>query len=149
MNTARFSIPMGSPVKEIIASISTGSMPPEEMLARLDQYDIDWYVTDEGDLLIKYWQVIAEDFMPREQIARIRSGHPTPSGVETLEWLSGHLDELRERYGGQWVGISQNTVVASSSNLHVLLETLHQLGIDGTFITQIPAGRVIWKSVYG
>lgn len=141
---------VGSPlIKQMIESISTGSRGPEEVLERLDEYKIPWYVTDDGDLVIKYWQVVAEDFVPREQVVRVRSNHPLPPEAEALDWVSRHLSELRAQHGGEWIGVAGNQVVASATTLPALMDMLQQAGAEGAFITQIPSGPIVWRSVYG
>lgn len=146
----RVSSAVGSSLsKEIIESISTGSRSPEEILARFDEYAIPWHITNEGDLMIKYWQVAAEDFVPREQVARIRQDRPAPAEVDALEWLSRHMERLKTRYGGQWVAIAGDQVFASSPTVQGLMEALQEAGVEGPFITQIPAEPIVWRSTYG
>lgn len=135
--------------KEIVESIATGSRSPEEILAGLDEYDIPWHITEEGDLMIRYWQIVAEDFVPREHVARIRQNRTAPPEADALEWVSMHMEQLKARYGGQWVGIAENSVIASSLTLPRLMEALRQAGIDGAFITQIPAESIVWRTAYG
>lgn len=144
----RSSFGASTPVKEIIDSIVTSSLPPEEMLARLNSFWIDWYLTEKGDLMIKYWQVGAKDFVPTEHVARIREGQPVPPEAGMLEWLSAHLRELETSYAGQWIAAANNQVVAASDSLSALLEQLSDLGVKSPFVTQIPAGPAIWPTAY-
>lgn len=144
----RDSFAVGTPTKEIIDSIVTGSLPREEILARLNSFGIEWYLTERGDLMIRYWQVGAKDFVPTEHTARIREGQRLPPEASMLEWLSGNLRELEARYAGQWIAGVGNQVVAASSSLPGLLEQLRDLRIESPFITQIPAGPVIWSTTY-
>ncbi len=142
------SFAVGGPTKGIIESIGTSSLSPEEILERLDSYGIEWYLTEAGDLMIKYWQVGAEDFLPAEHVGTIRQGQTVPREASALEWLSRHLSDLRAQYVGQWVAIVENQVVAAAANLPDLLQRVRDSGIENPFITEIPAGPIIWTTVY-
>lgn len=146
--TLQMSFGVGGPTKQIVESIVTSGFPPEEILQQLDSYGIDWYVTERGDLMIRYWQVGAEDFVPIERVATIRESRPVPSDAEALEWLSTHLRDIRARYGGQWIAIVGNTIVSAAPNLPSLLRELHQAGVERPLITEVPAERVIWTTAY-
>ena len=98
--------------------------------------------------MIRYWQVGAEDFVPHEHVATIREGQTAPPEADMLEWLSGHLDDLQANYSGQWIAVLDNQVVAASGNLPNLLQTLSDEGVECPFVTQIPAGPVVWKTTY-
>lgn len=138
----------GTPTKEIIDSLVTSSLPPEEMLARLNSYGIEWYLTEKGGLMIRYWQVGAKDLVPAEQVGRIREGQIVPREASMLEWLSGRLRDLEASYAGQWIAVAENQVVAASNDLSNLLRQVQDLGLESPFITQIPAGPVIWATAY-
>ena len=144
----RTSLSLGAPTKEFVESVITGSLSPERILEQLDRYGIDWYLTEAGDLMIKYWQVGAEDFLPIEHVARIREGRAVPREASALEWLSKHLGDLRVRYGGQWIAVVDNEVVAASGNLADLLQQVRDLGVDRPFVTEIPARALIWATAY-
>lgn len=133
-------------VKSILDSIPTSGMPYEEVLRTLDKIGIEWQVTEEGDLLVRCWQVGAEGFVYREEAAVIRSSRPSPKQGEELDWLSRNLQEVRERYGGQWVAISGNEIAAAAPNLPDLMSQITEL--DRPFITFIPSGPVIWTFTY-
>lgn len=142
------SFAVGGPTKEILESIVTSSLSPEKILERLDSYEIDWYLTDAGDLMIRYWQVGAEDFVPAEHVGRIREGRTIPLEASALEWVSRHLADLKTRYAGQWVAVVDEQVVAASANLPDLLQQLRNAGIEHPFITEIPAGPLVWTTAY-
>lgn len=139
---------VGGPTKEIVESVVTSSLSPEELLRQLDSYGVEWYLTDEGDLMIRYWQVGAEDFIPSEHVGRIREGWKVPREVNSLEWLSRHLSDLRARYPGQWIAVVEDEVVAASKNLADLLQQVRDSGVEHPFITEIPTGPVIWTTAY-
>jgi hypothetical protein len=144
----KVSFAVGGPTKEIIESVGTSSLPPEEVLKQFDSYGIEWYLTETGDLMIRYWQVGAEDFVPAEHVARIREGRTVPPEASALEWLSRHLTDLKTRYPGQWIAVVNNQVVAASGNLAGLLQVIRDSGIENPFITEIPAGPLIWTTAY-
>ena len=139
---------LGGPTKEFIESVMTSSLSPERILEQLDRYGIEWYLTEQSDLMIKYWQVGAEDFLPVEHAARIREGRAVPREASELEWLSKHLGDLRVRYGGQWVAVVDNEVVAASGSLADLMQQVRDLDIDRPFVTEIPARPLIWATAY-
>ena len=139
---------VGGQTKEIIESIVTRSLPPDEVLKRLDHYGIEWYVTEEGGLMLRYWQVGAEDFVPVEHVARIREGRPAPQEASALEWVSQHLPDLRAAYAGRWIAIANGEVIASAASLSELLEQTRGAGAEKPFITEIPAGPIVWNTAY-
>ncbi len=132
----------------IVESVLTGSGSPEEILERLNKLDIESYITEKGDLMIKYWQVVAENFVPAERVAQFRTRTAAPSGAESLEWISKHLSELQANYGDKWIAVAGDQVIASADDLPRLVEALDELNIDNPFVTQIPAGPIIWHTLY-
>ncbi|MBI4488427.1 MAG: hypothetical protein HY694_05035 [Deltaproteobacteria bacterium] len=140
---------VGGATKKILESIVTSGLPPEEILKRLDSYGIQWYVTEKGDLMIRYWQIGAEDFVPVEHIARIRESQTVPAEASALEWLSGHLREVKADYADCWIAIIDNEVVADAETLPTLLQKVNDAGIENPFVTFIPAEAIIWSTAYG
>ena len=138
----------GDLAKGIIEFVVTGSDSPEEILRRLDSYDIEWYVTEQGDLMIRYWQVGAEDFVPTELAGRIREAQIVPHEADALEWFSAHLRELEATYAGQWIAVVDDQVIASASDLSHLLEQVHRAGVHDPLITEIPSSPVVWTTAY-
>src|SRR6266508_4652517 len=90
---------VGDQVKRCLESASTSSLDPEEVIEKLNSMKVEWWITDAGDLFIKYWQLGAEDFMPPEHVARVRSEKMPPPDADKLEWVSSQLGTLREEYG--------------------------------------------------
>jgi hypothetical protein len=135
--------------KLIIESIATSGLPPEEVLRRLNSYGIDWYLTEKGDLLIRYWQIGAEDFVPPERIAEIRETQAVPRDANALEWLSTHLAELKGQFSDRWVAIIKNQVVSHAESLPALMEKIHDAQINDPFITFIPGQPIVWATAYG
>ncbi len=133
--------------KSILESGVTSGLSPEEILQRLDSYGVEWYLTEQGDLMIKYWQVGAERFVSPESVGTIRTG-PIPAEANSLEWVSRHLTELRRQHAGQWVAVVGEQVAASAPTLPQLLERVGELGIDRPFLTEIPAGPITWITTY-
>ena len=133
--------------KTILSLISTsGTKSPEEFLEALDKIGIEWYVTEKGTLMIKYWQIGAEDFVPSEQAAVIRSDRPSPDQGDELDWLSKNLPNVRGRYGGQWVAVYNNEIIAAAHDLPDLIRQIG--GFDRPLITFIPAEPVVWTFTY-
>jgi hypothetical protein len=133
--------------KTIVRLISTsGTKSPKEFLETLDKIGIEWYVTEKGTLMIKYWQIGAEDFVPSEQAAIIRSDRPSPEQGDELDWLSKNLPNVRGRYGGQWIAVYNNEIVAAAPDLPDLIRQIG--GFDRPLITFIPAEPVVWTFTY-
>jgi len=140
---------VGGATKKILESVVTSGLPPEEILKRLDSYGIQWYVTEKGDLMVRYWQIGAEDFVPVERMARIRESQTVPAEASALEWLSGHLREVKADYADRWIAIIDNEVVADAESLPALLQKVHDARIENPFVTFIPAEPIIWSTAYG
>jgi hypothetical protein len=139
---------VGGSTKNIIESVSTSGLPPEELLQHLDSYDIEWYFTEQGDLMIKCWQVGAEGLVAPEQVATIQAGRAVPNEASALEWVSRHLAELRQEYGGRWIAVVGTAVAASAPTLPQLLQRIQELGIERPFVTEIPVGAITWITTY-
>lgn len=133
----------------IVTNVPVSGQSPEEVMRSLERFNIEWYISGEGHLIIKTWQVVARDFVTREQAVRIREGRSTLPQADALGWISSHLDELQSQYGGQWVGVARGRVIASAPNLQELMAELGRLGVTDPFITQIPAGSIVWRTTYG
>jgi len=133
--------------KTILSLISaSGAKSPQEFLETLDKIGIEWYVTEKGTLMIKYWQIGAEDFVPSEQAAVIRSDRPSPDQGDELDWLSKNLPNVRGRYGGQWVAVYNNEIIAAAPDLPDLIRQIG--GFDRPLISFIPAEPVVWTFTY-
>jgi len=129
-----------------INSAYTGAKSPVEVLEILDRLGYETYVTKEGDLWVKYWQIGAEDFVSPEQVAVIRSIRPSLERVDELDWLSKNLQNIRGRYSDQWVAVYSNEIIAAASNLPDLMSQIG--GFDRPLITFIPAEPVVWTFTY-
>ena len=132
--------------KSVIESISIEAQSPTELLSALDRIGIESYVTEEGHLMIRYWQIGAEDFVPPEQASIIRTSRPLPDQGDNMDWLSKNLQTIRQEYGGKWVAVYNERIVASSSTLPDLMNQIEEY--DRPLITLIPAEPVIWTFTY-
>ena len=139
---------IGSTTTGIIESLVTSGLPVDDILKQLDSLGIDWYLTEQGDLILRYWQVVAERLVPVEHVARIRASQSVPTAAEALEWLSTNLDDLRTQYADQWLAIVGHEVVASAPDLPSLLTATAGLEAVTPFITQIPAQPVSWQTAF-
>ena len=144
----RISVPVGESPKIMIDFAVTSDRPPKEILNQLDSFGIEWYVTDLGNLMIRSWQIAAENFVPAERIAEIRQTHAVPNDADALEWVSAHLEDLNKEYAGNWIAISNNAVVAASTTLQELLSLIEAQNIQNPFLTQVPQGPTIWETAY-
>ena len=129
-----------------INSASTGAKSPEEVLKTLDRLGYETSVTKEGDLWVKSWQIGAENFVSPGQVAVMRSIRPSPERVDELDWLSKNLQNVRGRYGAQWVAVYSNEIIAAASNLPDLMSQIG--GFNRPLITFIPAEPVVWTFTY-
>jgi len=137
---------MKSSINNIIASTSDGSKTPEEALDALTKIGFDCYVTREGPLMYRYWQVGTTGFVSSEKAAIIRSTRESPEQIDELDWLSENLQSIQQNYSGQWVAIYENRIVASANDLPSLMNQITQL--DKPFITFIPADEIVWNFAY-
>ena len=126
----------------------TSGRPPEEIFRQLDLYGIHWYVTDQGDLLIRSWQVATEEFVPAEKVAEVRQSQTIPNDADALEWVSTNLEQLTSEYAGSWIAVSNNAVAAASINLHELLSRIQAQSIQNPLITRVPEAPIIWETAY-
>ena len=132
-------------VNNTIKSVSTGSMSPEGAIESLRSMGVECYVTTEGNLCMRYWQ-IQENFVSREQAAAIRIGQPIPDQVDSLEWLSNNLQNIQRTHAGQWIAIYRNEIVASSVNPSEIMNQITEY--DKPLVTFIPAEPVVWNFTY-
>jgi hypothetical protein len=137
-------------LKTILTSVTaTGTKSLDQALNTLDRLDrlgIESFVTEEGDLWIKFWEIEAEDFVSPEHAAVIRSKRTAPEGIDNLDWLSKNLPHIRSQYGGQWIAVHSNAVVAAALNLSHLMNQIVEY--DRPLITFIPAEPVVWTFTY-
>jgi len=136
--------------KSVIESISVAAKKPAEALFALDKLGIESYVTEEGHLMIRYWQIGAEDFLTPEQAAIIRTSRPSPEESSPIDWVSKNLEILRHEYASKWIAVHDNAVVASAvASASSLPELISQIsGFDRPFITVIPAEPIVWNFTY-
>lgn len=139
--------PVTSQIKEVISIVPGGSA--DEILEALDHYDIQWYISGEGTLFIRYWQVVDERFVSPEEAAEIRIGREMPKEADYLEWLSSNLEELRRLYAGQWIAIAHEEVVASAPTLPDLVEAAEATGVVSPFVTFMAEQETTWDMAYG
>jgi hypothetical protein len=130
----------------IIDSVTTGAKSPEEILDTLEKYGIEWYLSEGGTLMIKYWQVGAEGFVTPEKAAIIMSTRQSPDQADELDWLSKNLQSIRDQFAGQWVAVHGNAVVAGAPDLSDLMNQITEY--NRPFITFIPADPVLWTFTY-
>lgn len=139
---------VGDSTKTIIESLLTSGHPVEDILQQLQSFGIEWYVTEQGDLMLRYWQVGAERLVPPQQVAHIRASQSVPTAAEALEWFSTNLDGLRAQYRGKWLAIVGRKVIASASDLPSLLSKTAQLEGMTPFVTQIPEEPIVWRTAF-
>lgn len=133
-------------LKTIIESISVATKSPEDVLANLNRLGIDSYITETGDLLIRYWQIGAENFVNPEQAAIIRTAIPIPDQSDNMDWLSRNLQSIREEYSGKWIAVHNDIVVGSASSLPDLIDQIAEY--DRPLVTFIPTESVVWNFTY-
>lgn len=129
-----------------IKSAYTGAKSPEEVLKTLDSLGYESYVTKEGDLLVKSWQIGARKFVSPEKVAVIRANRPSLERGDELDWLSKNLQNIRGQYTNQWVAVYSNEIIAAASNLPDLMSQIG--GYDRPLITFMPAEPIVWNFTY-
>lgn len=132
--------------KSLFESASIEAKSPTEFLSALDRIGIESNVTEEGHLMIRYWQIGAENYVPPEQASIIRTSRPLPDQGDNMDWLSKNLQTIRQENGGKWVAVYNKRIVASSSTLPDLMNQIEEY--DRPLITFIPAEPVIWTFTY-
>lgn len=132
--------------EDLIELVTASEMSAEEKLGALERAGIECYLTAEGVLTGKYWQIITEDFVSPEEAAVIRTSRPSPEDAGGLDWLSRNLRNIREQYGGQWIAIADNAIAASASSLPELLGQIAEL--EKPFVTFISSEPVVWSFTY-
>lgn len=149
MNVLVKEFPEINQLNEFISSASTQGATGDEVLDYLDKMKIDWHVSEEGSLVLRYWQIGADTFVPPEKAAIIRSTKSSSEQVDNLDWLNKNLDKIRESHSGKWIAIHKNAIVASGPNMPGVLSQLGQLaGIDKPLITYIPEEPILWTFAY-
>ena len=133
-------------LKTIIESISVAAKSPEDVLATLNRLGIESYITETGDLLIRYWQIGAENFVTPEQAAIIRTAKPLPDQSDNMDWLSGNMQSIRKEYSGKWIAVHNDMVVASAYSLPDLINQIAEY--DRPLVTFIPTEPVVWNFTY-
>jgi hypothetical protein len=126
--------------------MSIKAQPSTELLSALDRIGIESYVTEEGRLMIKSWQIGVEDFVSPEQGSIIRTSRHLPDQGDNMDWLSKNLQTICQEYGGKWIAIYNERIVASSSTLPDLINQIKEY--DRPLITLIPAEPVKWTFAY-
>lgn len=134
-------------IDEIISAVA--GISPEETLEALDRYGIESYISGEGTLFIRYWQVVAERFVSPERAAEIRISQREPEHVANLDWLSSNMAELRRLYTGQWIAIAHGEVIASAPTLPELVEATEATGVASPFVTFMAEQETTWDMAYG
>lgn len=132
--------------KSLFESASIEAKSPTEFLSALDRIGIESNVTEEGHLMIRYWQIGADNYVPPEQASIIRTSRPLPDQGDNMDWLSKNLQTIRQENGGKWVAVYNKRIVASSSTLPDLMNQIEEY--DRPLITFIPAEPVIWTFTY-
>ena len=135
-------------IDSLINSIVTGGSAPEEVLKEINSYGMKWHLTETGDLWLKSWRLGAENFVPAENVMKIREGGEVHSEANALEWVSKNLSYLRQEYPGKWIAVVDDEVVCASDSLTDLMQQLHDNNIEQPFITEIPAQPVVWTTTY-
>jgi uncharacterized protein DUF5678 len=62
---------------------------------------------------------------------------PPISEIE-LKWVSAHMEELQEKYGGQWIVVSGERLIAHAVDLGDTNAEIEAQGIENPFVMYIP-----------
>ena len=133
-------------VKANLKAMLTSAKSPEQTLEMLDKIGLEPFVTEEGDLLVRIWTIAAEDFIPREEAAIIRTKRAASEQSDHLDWLSKNLAVIRGQYAGKWIAVYEGAVIDHAPALPELLDRISQF--DRPLITFIPAEPVTWTFTY-
>jgi predicted mannosyl-3-phosphoglycerate phosphatase (HAD superfamily) len=133
-------------VRANLEAILTSARSPEETLEILDKIGLEPFVTEEGDSLVRVWTIAAEDFIPREEAAIIRTKRGALEKSDSLDWLSKNLPAIRGQYAGEWIAVYEGEVIDHATALPELLGRISEF--DKPLVTFIPAEPVTWTFTY-
>jgi P2-related tail formation protein len=132
-------------IESITVPLAQG-LGPQQVLEQLASLGVEYFVTEQGDLWIKSWQVAAERFVSPAEVPLLQqAGSPA---ADPLNWVSEHLEQLRAQYPGQWIAVVGNQVQAAAPTLPALLALVSAQGLQKPFVTQVPAGEITWTMTY-
>jgi hypothetical protein len=60
-----------------------------------------------------------------------------PLSDEELDWVEAHWDELRKQYGGQWIAVLKDSIVAHGPDLVDVGKDVEAKGIKNPFYTWV------------
>jgi hypothetical protein len=63
---------------------------------------------------------------------------PPISEIES-NWVFAHIEELQEKYGGQWIVVSGEKLIAHAVDLGDTKKDVDAQGIESPFVMYIPA----------
>lgn len=72
-----------------------------------------------------------------------------PESDADLDWLGENLLELRDRYGGLWVAIDKQQVVATGSTVEEMEAAIDEAGVEAPLVTFIAEEEPDWLTAYG
>lgn len=141
----------GPAVFEALREVEAGEMTPFANLDALDASEVEWYVSEVGDLFVWFWQAAIEGFVSDADIEVVRERKATRPEEESsnLEWYSRNQEDLRNRYGGQWIAVVAGGVVAHEADFGRLLEATRRFGVERPFVVQVPVQPPVGKMTFG
>jgi hypothetical protein len=135
------------PTQIVIEQSLASGRGAHDALKQLDSLGIEWFVTDQGDLMTKTWRVVAARFVAPQDVPLIRQSHPPEA--DALNWVSQHLADLRARFAGRWIAVEGGAVVADASTFPRLMKLLSKRAAGAKpLITQITAEEPSWIVTY-
>lgn len=114
----------------------------------LNDFDFEWHVSDSGTLSVKMWQVAAEGLFSPAVTSELRERQDVER-EEPLNWVSEHMEELRQNYAGQWIAVGGQQVVAHANSFPELLDVLDQEEREDAFVTSVPEEPVTAHMTFG
>ena len=65
------------------------------------------------------------------------SADTSPVSDREMHWVQENYSELAEKYGGQWIAVSDDSLIAHGS-LEEVSRTLDEQGVKDPFVQRIP-----------
>lgn len=134
-------------VARVLEAGASGVLSPHAVINQLSAAGVDSYITTDGHLLVKYWQIAVSNFVSPE-VAEVLQPVTKPPEVASLEWVGANLEALQQKYAGQWVAIAGGGVKAVAGDLGELLSKVKAAKIAEPFVTRIPVGEINWTTLF-
>lgn len=121
-----------------VKSIGDGNLSKVQIIKTLDLAGMQPYLSSDGKLWIKQWNIATESFASPEEVDLLKEeAKMVIPKISPIEWVSKNIQYLRGKYLNQWVAICNNEVKANASTIEELADKIEQDDLNEPFITEI------------